>query len=81
MDRYGEIPQPVKNLLQIAYIKSLAKACGFSSVQEKNDTVIFQYSESKNINLRYWGNSWTNTEENFFSRQATDHISPLRQQE
>jgi len=36
MDRYGEIPQPVKNLLQIAYIKSLAKACGFSSVQEKN---------------------------------------------
>jgi len=35
MDRYGEIPQPVKNLLQIAYIKSLAKACGFSSVQER----------------------------------------------
>lgn len=55
MDRYGEIPQPVKNLLQIAYIKSLAKACGFSSVQEKNDTVIFQYSESKNINFEVLG--------------------------
>jgi len=55
MDRYGEIPQPVKNLLEIAYIKSLAKACGFSSVQEKNDTVIFQYSENKSINFEVLG--------------------------
>ncbi|ODM27443.1 transcription-repair coupling factor [Acetivibrio mesophilus] len=55
MDRYGEIPQPVGNLLKIAYIKSLSKACGFSSLQEKNDAVILQYSENRNINFEALG--------------------------
>lgn len=55
MDRYGEIPQSVRNLLDIALIKSLAGACGFLSIQEKNDTVIFQYAENRNINLEALG--------------------------
>lgn len=55
MDRYGEIPQPVSDLLKIAYIKSLSKACGFSSIQEKNDVVIFQYAENGNINFEGLG--------------------------
>ncbi|GAE87235.1 transcription-repair coupling factor [Acetivibrio straminisolvens JCM 21531] len=42
-------------MLTIAYIKSLAKACGFSAVQEKNDAVILQYSENTIINFEILG--------------------------
>lgn len=55
MDRYGEIPQSVRNLLEIALIKSLARTCGFLSVQEKNGTVMFQYAQNSNINFEALG--------------------------
>lgn len=56
MDRYGNIPVPVSNLIKIAYIKSLALSCGFSAVQEKDDSVIFQFAENKTINFEVLGN-------------------------
>ncbi|MFZ5986564.1 MAG: transcription-repair coupling factor [Bacillota bacterium] len=55
MDRYGEIPIPVRNLIMIAYMKSLAKSCGFSSIQEKNDNIILQFMENRSINFEVLG--------------------------
>ncbi|OPZ84179.1 MAG: Transcription-repair-coupling factor [Firmicutes bacterium ADurb.Bin419] len=55
IDRYGNIPVQVSNLIKIAHIKALALACGFSSIQEKNDSVIFQFAENKNINFEMLG--------------------------
>ncbi len=50
-DRYGEMPEPVRNLLTIAHIKALAYSLSFKAVYEKNDTVTFQLSNAKNINF------------------------------
>jgi transcription-repair coupling factor (superfamily II helicase) len=54
-DRYGEMPEPVRNLIAIAYIKALAYSLGFTAVSEKNDTVTFQLADAKNINFRALG--------------------------
>jgi len=51
-DRFGDMPKPVRNLIAVAYIKSLARSLGFSSVTEKNDSVIFGLADAKNINFR-----------------------------
>ncbi len=45
VDRFGDLPEPVRNLLSIAYIKALAKNAGFSGVTEKNGNIIFQIAE------------------------------------
>ncbi|HHW48223.1 MAG TPA: transcription-repair coupling factor [Clostridiaceae bacterium] len=52
MDRYGELPQPVRNLISIAYIKSLAAKIGFSSITEKNGSVLFQLSSVKKPDIK-----------------------------
>lgn len=51
-DRYGDPPRPVRNLIKIAMIKALARSLGFSSVTEKNDTIIFSMSDAKKINFQ-----------------------------
>lgn len=51
IDRYGNIPKYVRNLLTIAHIKFLARACGFSSIAHKNDSVIFHYVNESFMNL------------------------------
>ncbi len=51
-DRYGDLPGPVRNLIKIALIKALARSLGFSSVSEKNDTIIFSMSDAKKINFQ-----------------------------
>ncbi len=51
IDRYGDIPTPVRNLVSIAYIKALAGSLGFSSVSEKNDSVMFQIGNTKEFNI------------------------------
>ncbi len=51
-DRYGDLPGPVRNLTKIALIKALARLLGFSSVSEKNDTIIFSMSDAKKINFQ-----------------------------
>jgi len=52
MDRYGELPQPVRNLISIAYIKSLAAKIGFSAITEKNGSVLFQFSSVKQPDVK-----------------------------
>jgi len=52
MDRYGDIPEPVRNLIEIAHIKAIAATLGITSVTEKEDTVIFQMDDAKSVNLQ-----------------------------
>ncbi len=51
-DRYGDMPDPVRNLIKIALIKALARSMGFSSVSEKNDTIIFSMPDAKKISFQ-----------------------------
>jgi transcription-repair coupling factor (superfamily II helicase) len=55
VDRYGDLPKPVTNLVQIAYMKTLARQCGFTSVQEKNGTMILQYKSDKYVDIKTIG--------------------------
>jgi len=51
IDRYGDIPDEVNNLINIALIKSMASRCNFASVQQKDNSVIFQYAKGAKVNL------------------------------
>jgi transcription-repair coupling factor (superfamily II helicase) len=55
IDRYGEIPEAVESLIQIAHLKVLAKKCGFSSIQEKGENVILQFMENKHADINIIG--------------------------
>jgi transcription-repair coupling factor (superfamily II helicase) len=54
-DRYGDIPEPVRNLISIAYIKALSRVLGFNAVLEKNEAIIFQIGNAKKINIEAIG--------------------------
>jgi transcription-repair coupling factor (superfamily II helicase) len=54
-DRYGDLPVPVMNLINVANIKVLAKECGFATIQEKNNSVIMIYREGQQLNLDILG--------------------------
>ncbi len=55
IDRYGDIPKPVTNLIEIAFIKTLAKSCGFSAIQEKNEAVLLNYKSNASVKLESIG--------------------------
>jgi transcription-repair coupling factor (superfamily II helicase) len=55
IDRFGDIPRPVRNLIQIAFLKTLARNCGFSSIQEKGESVILQYKDNTKVDLSLMG--------------------------
>ncbi len=50
-DRYGDMPQAVRNLIMIANIKFLGRNCGFASIQEKDTNVILQFKDSEKVDL------------------------------
>ncbi len=54
-DRYGDIPEAVLNLVNIAYIKAIAGSLGFTAVQEKNDAILLPIGGMKNINIEAIG--------------------------
>lgn len=61
IDRYGDIPEETDILIEIAYIKNLASSLGFSTVKEKEDTVIFIFYEHGGLPLDKIGelmNKW-----------------------
>lgn len=51
IDRYGDVPQETDMLIEIAYIKNLASNLGFSSVKEKEDTILFMFSDQLGLPL------------------------------
>jgi len=55
LDRYGDIPISVSNLIKIAHIKALALKCGFLSVQEKKEHIMFQFIDSNKANFEVIG--------------------------
>lgn len=51
IDRYGDIPKPVRNLISISSIKALAVSLGISAINEKNGSIIFQFKNGKAMNI------------------------------
>ncbi len=47
IDRYGQMPKEVENLLEIARIKNLAKIANVLKIQQKKDGIIFLYDINK----------------------------------
>jgi transcription-repair coupling factor (superfamily II helicase) len=48
-DRFGDIPQVVRNLLDISYIKHLAGQCGVISITQKKNNIIVKFYSDKSI--------------------------------
>ena len=48
-DRFGDLPQVVRNLLDISYIKHLAGQCGVASISQKKNNVIVKFNSDKSI--------------------------------
>ena len=46
IDRYGDIPKEVYNLLTIAEIKNLSKSLAISSISDKTGSIIIQFKEN-----------------------------------
>lgn len=49
IDRYGEPPKSVVNLIEIAYIKALAGIIGITSIEEQNNGIVFDVRKDANI--------------------------------
>ena len=49
IDRYGNLPKEAENLISVAWIKSLAKRAGFSSITESNDLIIFKFMKNSSF--------------------------------
>jgi transcription-repair coupling factor (superfamily II helicase) len=49
-DRFSNIPKPVDNLMNIAYIKALANKIGIQEVKEKPTEVIIKFASRDLIN-------------------------------
>lgn len=53
IDRYGDMPQEVNNLIEIAKIKNLCRAKGVIKLQQKQMGIVFTFTEfdSKKVNI------------------------------
>lgn len=51
VDRFGEPPAPVMNLLQVARLKNLVRHLGIKSLVEKRDRVEIIFSDKPNVNV------------------------------
>ncbi|HYF81927.1 MAG TPA: transcription-repair coupling factor [Clostridia bacterium] len=48
-DRFGDLPEVVRNLLGISYIKHLARKCGIVSIAQKKNNIIVKFNTDKSI--------------------------------
>jgi transcription-repair coupling factor (superfamily II helicase) len=48
-DRFGDLPEVVRNLLGISYIKHLARKCGVVSIAQKKNNIIVKFNTDKSI--------------------------------
>ncbi len=46
IDRFGDVPKPVMNLIEIAYIKTVASECGVCEISEKPKGFVFKFDNS-----------------------------------
>ena len=47
IDRFGEIPKPVRNLIEIALIKAMANSIGITEISQKGAGVLFTFAEGR----------------------------------
>ena len=52
IDRFGDYPQAVQNLLDLAYIKATLEAIGFDEMVEKDGNIEFSYKDFSIFNVR-----------------------------
>lgn len=50
-DRFGDIPKPVQNLLDVAYIKAEAHNLGILAVAQKGENVVLSFKQDSQINI------------------------------
>ncbi len=48
-DRFGDLPQVVRNLLDISYIRQLAKRCGIIAITQKKNNIIVKFNSENSI--------------------------------
>lgn len=48
-DRFGDLPEVVRNLLAISYIRHLARKCGVVSIAQKKNNIIVKFNTDKSI--------------------------------
>jgi transcription-repair coupling factor (superfamily II helicase) len=53
IDRFSDIPLPVLNLMNIAYIRSIAKEIGISEIKERKEELLFQFESKQYIKEQY----------------------------
>ena len=51
-DRYSNIPLSVQNLMDIAYIRSLAKEIGIDQIKERGEEVLIQFQNIEDLNQK-----------------------------
>ncbi|MDL2311142.1 transcription-repair coupling factor, partial [Peptostreptococcaceae bacterium OttesenSCG-928-C18] len=51
IDRFGDIPKMVQNIMDISLMKSYAAKVGFNRIYEKKEHINLVYSENKELNL------------------------------
>ncbi|MCX7885452.1 MAG: transcription-repair coupling factor [Caloramator sp.] len=51
VDRFGDIPSPVENLINIAYIKSLSKKLKIINIKQVNRDIYIHFKDSKFISI------------------------------
>ncbi|MCH3965617.1 MAG: transcription-repair coupling factor [Clostridium sp.] len=49
-DRFSTIPNPICNLMNIAYIRSIGKRLGIEEIKEKKDEIVFIFKSREKIN-------------------------------
>jgi transcription-repair coupling factor (superfamily II helicase) len=55
MDRYGDMPKEVDNLVEIAYIKSLCVNVGILSLAQRGNNVVFTFQDSSFADIKAIG--------------------------
>jgi transcription-repair coupling factor (superfamily II helicase) len=55
IDRYGDIPPETELLIEVAFIRNLASALGFTAIKEKEDAVLFIFAEQGGLPLEKIG--------------------------
>ncbi len=50
LDRFGELPQEVMNLINVSYIRAMAEKLGISRIHEEQKKVIFEFYEKNLLN-------------------------------
>lgn len=53
IDRFSDIPLPVLNLMNIAYIRSVAKELGISEIKERKEELLLQFESKEYVKEEY----------------------------